>query len=227
MRRVSVANYSTRPREIELTSYAEVVRAPRADDLAHPAFSNLFIETEYDARHSALFARRRPRSSQDEAKWGVHVLSTSAETIAGIQFETDRSRFLGRGHTTAEPVAVMEDRPLSNTVGAVLDPIFSLRCRVRLLPNGDGACYGASGSYQRGDLETMPSLAMAWNRVEAGPGTVVTDNGKMIGTGIDTHNAGTEDGCACAANGKAAGGLGVLFVVLGLAATLRRRRNKT
>jgi cyclic beta-1,2-glucan synthetase len=135
MRRVSVANYSTRPREIELTSYAEVVLGPRADDLAHPAFSNLFIETEYYAPHSALLARRRPRSAQDEAKWGVHVLSTSAETIAGTQFETDRSRFLGRGHTTAEPVAVMEDRPLSNTVGAVLDPIFSLRCRVRLAPN--------------------------------------------------------------------------------------------
>jgi cyclic beta-1,2-glucan synthetase len=135
MRRVSVANYSTRPREIELTSYAEVVLAPRADDLAHPAFSNLFIETEYYAQHSALFARRRPRSAQDEARWGVHVLSTSAETIAGIQYETDRVRFLGRGHTPAEPVAVMEDRPLSNTVGAVLDPIFSLRCRVRLLPN--------------------------------------------------------------------------------------------
>jgi cyclic beta-1,2-glucan synthetase len=135
MRRVSVANYSTRPREIELTSYAEVVLGPRADDLAHPAFSNLFIETEYHAPHSALFARRRPRSAQDEAKWGVHVLSTSADTISGIQFETDRSRFLGRGHTTAEPVAVMEDRPLSNTVGAVLDPIFSLRVRVRLQPN--------------------------------------------------------------------------------------------
>ena len=135
MRRVSVANYSTRPREIELTSYAEVVLAPRADDLAHPAFSSLFIETEYDARHSALFARRRPRSSQDEAKWGVHVLSTSAETIAGIQFETDRSRFLGRGHTTAEPVAVMEDRPLSNTVGSVLDPVLSSRCTITLPPD--------------------------------------------------------------------------------------------
>jgi cyclic beta-1,2-glucan synthetase len=135
MRRVSIANYSPRPREIELTSYAEIVLALRADDLAHPAFSNLFIETEFHAPQRALFARRRPRSSQDEAIWGVHVLATVSETIAGVQFETDRARFLGRGHTTAEPLAVMEDRPLSNTVGAVLDPIFSLRCRVRLQPN--------------------------------------------------------------------------------------------
>src|SRR5205807_521179 len=73
MRRISIANYSTRPREIELTSYAEIVLAPRADDLGHPAFSNLFIETEFHAPHSALFARRRPRSSQDVPRWALHV----------------------------------------------------------------------------------------------------------------------------------------------------------
>jgi cyclic beta-1,2-glucan synthetase len=135
MRRVSVANYSTRAREIEFTSYAEVVLAPRADDLAHPAFSNLFIETEFYSPHSALFARRRPRSSQDAPVWGVHVLASGGKTIGGVQFETDRSRFLGRGRTTADASSVTEDRPLSNTAGAVLDPVFSLRCRVRLVPN--------------------------------------------------------------------------------------------
>ncbi|MGZ8842149.1 MAG: glucoamylase family protein, partial [Pyrinomonadaceae bacterium] len=135
MRSLSIANYSNRTREIELTSYAEIVLAPKGDDLAHPAFSNLFIETEFHSAHHALFARRRPRSSSDEAVWGVHVLATHSETIGGIQFETDRSRFVGRGHTTADPIAVTEDRPLSNTVGAVLDPVFSLRCRVRLQPN--------------------------------------------------------------------------------------------
>jgi cyclic beta-1,2-glucan synthetase len=135
MRRVSVANYSTRAREIELTSYGEIVLAPGADDRAHPAFSNLFIETEFHAPHNALFARRRPRSSNDQPVFGVHVLATASELIGAIQFETDRARFLGRGHTTADPVAVVEDRPLSNTVGAVLDPVFSLRCRVRLGPN--------------------------------------------------------------------------------------------
>ena len=135
MRSVSIANRSNRTREIELTSFAEIVLAPRADDLAHPAFSNLFIETEFNAAHNALLARRRPRSSSDEVVWGVHVLATTSDTIGGIQFETDRSRFVGRGHTTANPVAVIEDRPLSNTVGAVLDPVFSLRCRVRLQPN--------------------------------------------------------------------------------------------
>ena len=121
-------------REVELTSYAEVVLAPHAADVAHPAFSNLFIETEFVAAENALLARRRPRSSKDEPAYAVHVVVTDGERVGAVQYETDRSRFLGRGHTAADPVAVVEDRPLSNTVGAVLDPVFSLRQRVRLQP---------------------------------------------------------------------------------------------
>ena len=135
VRRVSVTNQSSRVREIELTSYMEVVLAPGAADAAHPAFSNLFVETEFIASENALLARRRPRSETDAPVWGVHTVVTEGESIGAVQYETDRGRFLGRGHTPQAPVAVMEDRPLSNTTGTVLDPIFCLRQRVRLKPS--------------------------------------------------------------------------------------------
>lgn len=134
LRRVCVTNNTNRTREIELTSYLEVVLAPRADDLAHPAFGNLFVETEFVASENGLLATRRKRSPGDEEIWGLHVVIAEGEAVGSVQYETDRARFLGRGHTTADPIAIMEGRPLSNTVGAVLDPIFSLRQRVRLSP---------------------------------------------------------------------------------------------
>jgi cyclic beta-1,2-glucan synthetase len=134
VRRVSITNTSSRVREIEITSYGEWVLAPQAADAAHPAFSNLFVETEFVANVGALVARRRQRSSKDEPVYGVHVVVAEGERVGAIQYETDRSRFLGRGHSTANPVAVIEDRPLSNTTGAVLDPVFSLRAHVRLQP---------------------------------------------------------------------------------------------
>jgi cyclic beta-1,2-glucan synthetase len=115
-----------------VTSYIEVVLAPGATEAAHPAFSNLFVETEFIAGQSGLLATRRRRSQNEGEVWGLHVVIADRETIGPVQYETDRARFLGRGHTTADPVAVMEGRPLSNTVGAVLDPILSLRLRVRL-----------------------------------------------------------------------------------------------
>ncbi len=135
VRCISLTNNSLRTREIELTSYAEIVLAPQQADAAHPAFSNLFIETEFFAAENALLAHRRQRAREDEKVWAVHAVVAEGDTLGAVQYETDRGRFLGRGHTPADPVAVMEERPLSNTVGAVLDPVFSLRRRVRIKPN--------------------------------------------------------------------------------------------
>ena len=132
VRRISLTNHGSRTREIELTSYAEVVLASPAADAAHQSFSNLFIETEFIPGENAVMAHRRQRSSEEKSIWGVHVVVAEGELVGGVQYETDRGRFIGRGRTPGNPVAVMEDRPLSNTTGAVLDPVFSLRRRVRV-----------------------------------------------------------------------------------------------
>ena len=136
IRRVSLTNLGSRSREIELTSYAEIVLAPQAADAAHPAFQNLFVQTEFVPEIGALVATRRPRSTAERQIWAAHVSALEDPTGGAVQFETDRARFLGRGHSVRNPASVVEDRPLSNTVGAVLDPIFSLRRRVRLPPGG-------------------------------------------------------------------------------------------
>ncbi len=134
IRRVSLTNLGSHGREIELTSYAEIALAPQAADAAHPAFQNLFVQTEFAPDIGALLATRRPRSRDEQPIWAAHVAAVEGETGGVIQYETDRARFLGRGRSVRSPVSVIDGRPLSNTVGAVLDPIFSLRCRVRLAP---------------------------------------------------------------------------------------------
>ena len=140
VRRISLTNLTSRTREIELTSYAEVVLNGYSADAAHQAFSNLFIETEFVAGENAILAHRRQRSTDDKPIWGVHVVVAEGELVGAVQYETDRGRFLGRGRTPGNPIAVMEDRPLSNTTGAVLDPVFSLRRRVRIQPNQTVRC---------------------------------------------------------------------------------------
>ncbi len=140
VRRISLTNHTSRTREIELTSYAEVVLNTPDADSAHQAFSNLFIETEFFAGENAILAHRRQRSSEEKPIWGVHVVVAEGELVGATQYETDRGRFLGRGRTPSNPIAVMEDRPLSNTTGAVLDPVFSLRRRVRIQPNQTVRC---------------------------------------------------------------------------------------
>jgi cyclic beta-1,2-glucan synthetase len=139
VRRVTVTNGSTERREIELTSYGEVVLAPPNADRAHPAFANLFVETEWHEWCSALTATRRPRSAQERRLWCAHVVATGAERVGAISYESDRARFLGRGRTPQDPLALAVDGPLSGTTGAVLDPIFALRVRVALDPGQSAA----------------------------------------------------------------------------------------
>ena len=145
IRRVSLTNNSSRVREIELTSYCEIVLASPQADAAHPAFSNLFIETEFFSAENAILAHRRQRSSDDPQLWAIHVVVAEGEVVGAIQYETDRGRFLGRGRTPANPIAVMDDRPLSNTTGAVLDPVFSLRRRLLIEPNQTISCSFTTG----------------------------------------------------------------------------------
>ncbi len=132
IRRVSVTNLGAQPREIEVTSYAELVLAPPAADAAHPVFSSLFVQTEAVGDLGALLATRRVRSAAEPAVWAAHTVVVEGQPGGGAQFETDRGRFLGRGRTIRTPMSVVDGRPLSNTAGSVLDPIFSLRRRVRL-----------------------------------------------------------------------------------------------
>jgi cyclic beta-1,2-glucan synthetase len=131
VRRLSVTNLSDRPRELEITSYGEIALAALTDDLAHPAFGKLFIETEYLPESAALICARRPRSPEDAGMWAVHVLSIEGRMQGPVEWETDRLRFLGRGRGPEDPAA-LDGRALSGTTGAVLDPIVSLRQRIRL-----------------------------------------------------------------------------------------------
>jgi len=134
MRRVSLTNHGTRTREIDVTSYAEVVLAEPAADASHPAFSNLFVQTEAVPELDTLLATRRARSRDETPVWLAHVARVEGEAIGALQWETDRARFLGRGRGIGTPQAILDGGPLSNTVGTVLDPIVSLRHRVRLRP---------------------------------------------------------------------------------------------
>jgi len=134
VRRVSITNLGIRARNIQVTSYAELSLTTQAADAAHPAFAKLFVETEFAAEVGALLATRRKRSNDEASVWAAHVMFTDAETVGELQYETDRARFVGRARSLKDPVSVMDGRPLSNTVGPVLDPIFSLRRTVHVPP---------------------------------------------------------------------------------------------
>lgn len=132
VRLITLINHSQEKRELELTSYIELALAPHLTDRMHPCFNKLFIETEAMPELSSLLAFRRLRSPDDSPIWAVHTVAGSQNPSENLQYETDRSRFIGRGGSLKRPLAMEGD--LSNTSGTVLDPIFSLRRRVVIEP---------------------------------------------------------------------------------------------
>jgi cyclic beta-1,2-glucan synthetase len=136
LRQLTVTNVGSVDREIDFTSYAEVVLAPQAADEAHPAFSNLFVETEFVPELGALLAARRPRSADEIPVWLAHVAAFEGPLARPLEYESDRARFLGRGRGVRTPLSVIDGGPLSDTAGAVLDPIVSLRLRIPI-PRGE------------------------------------------------------------------------------------------
>ncbi len=170
LRRVTVTNRSVRSRSLEFTTYCELALARHAADKAHPAFAKMFIETERTA-DDILLAGRRPRSPGEAPVWAAHLL-VGAET--GIQSETDRAKFIGRANTAESADALM--RPLSGSAGVVLDPVFSLRCRITLEPlarfefivvtlvaNSREEVLNLAASYRRPESVTR-AFEMAWTR---------------------------------------------------------------
>jgi cellobiose phosphorylase len=165
LRRLQITNRSRARRTIEVTSYAEVVLAPAMADALHPAFSNLFVQTEIVRNERAIICTRRPRSVGEEAAWMFHLMAVHGAEAGEISYETDRMRFIGRGNSMAAPQAMRADGTLSGSQGSVLDPIVAIRYRITLDPEqtatvdmvtGVGetrdSCVGLVGKYQDRNL---------------------------------------------------------------------------
>ncbi|MCW3117745.1 MAG: glycosyltransferase, partial [Chitinophagaceae bacterium] len=124
IRRVHLTNRSRKTKSFEITSYAEVVLTYAIADTLHPAFSNLFVQTEIIPQRHAILCTRRPRSAEEHLPWMFHLMKVQAENIEDVSFETDRMQFIGRGKTIVDPQAINQSS-LSGTQGSVLDPVVA------------------------------------------------------------------------------------------------------
>ncbi|GGP25958.1 GH36-type glycosyl hydrolase domain-containing protein [Silvimonas amylolytica] len=134
LRRIRITNRARRRRILEVTSYAEVVIAPVSADNAHPAFSKLFVESEILPEQQAILCHRRKREQKEPQPYLLHLMAVHGADVDHFSCETDRARFIGRGNTLASPVALTATGHLSNTQGAVLDPVVSVRHHIVLEP---------------------------------------------------------------------------------------------
>ena len=159
LRRVRVTNRARTRRHIDVTSYAEVVLAPPAADALHPAFSNLFVQTEIIRQQRAILCTRRPRSQGEQTPWMFHMMAVHGGDVGEVSYETDRMQFIGRGKTVVDPQAMswgagFYSGALSGSEGSVLDPIVAIRYRITLDPEESATINIVSGIGETRDAAT-------------------------------------------------------------------------
>ncbi len=132
IRRLTIVNEGPDARQVELTSYAEVVLAPALDDERHPAFSKLFVSGHFLPELDGLLFERRARHPGEPACALMHRVVADDLGIDVIDYDTDRAAFLGRGGEIRRPRGVIHG--LSKSLGWTLDPIMSLQLRVEIAP---------------------------------------------------------------------------------------------
>ncbi|SES70409.1 GH36-type glycosyl hydrolase domain-containing protein [Anaerobranca gottschalkii] len=134
IRKITLSNHNVTDAAIEVTSFMELVLGNHLADLAHPAFSNLFLRTEMVPEYECLIASRRPREEHKGEIWGFHTIVVNGQSVGGLQYETMRGNFIGRGKNIKNAIAYQN--PLTDSTGIVLDPCFSLRKKVHVPAGG-------------------------------------------------------------------------------------------
>ena len=157
LRRITITNRARIRRTIDVTSYAEIVLASSAADALHPAFSNLFVQTEIIRQQGAILCTRRPRSLDEQPPWMFHLMAVHGADVEEASYETDRMQFIGRGGTIADPqamrgVAGFFTGALSGSQGSVLDPIVAVRYRITLDPEESATINIVSGIGETRDM---------------------------------------------------------------------------
>lgn len=130
IRRVRLINNGEEEALLETISYFEIVGERISSDLAHPAFSNLFIRTEALEEDEGLLAYRRKRQEEQQDNWILHCAKFFENSNEKFQYETSRLNFIGRSNSLKYPKAI--DKDLTNTTGVVLDPVMSIGKKIKI-----------------------------------------------------------------------------------------------
>lgn len=137
LRTVVLHNRSDADCTLEVISCFEAVLTDARADEAHPAFSNLFLSTQWHAEWRAVLLSRTARLHGDPSMAVAHFLADSDANVRAIDCIADRRSFLGRNGSAARPALLPQSRSADGVPLNGLDPVAGLRVRIRIPAGGN------------------------------------------------------------------------------------------
>lgn len=186
IRKITFKNNSDVKKRLELTSFNEVILEENIDDIIHRAFRNLFVSSKYDEENKALIMCRR-NNSKKMTYYMVGKLLVDKSKYS-ISFETERDKFIGRGHNVFDAIALNNE--LSNESGTNIDPVLSLRTRIEIEPKKEVTVYYIQGFSKslEGINDILKEYSTSHSIEKAFDYTTLANNMNTKLLGIDGHN---------------------------------------
>ncbi|MGV8803539.1 MAG: GH36-type glycosyl hydrolase domain-containing protein [Polaromonas sp.] len=134
LRTVVLQNTGHTEQTLELVSCFEAVLADARADEAHPAFSNLFVQTRWQPQWRALLLKRQPRLNGDPEMAVAHFLAEVDADLLAVDCIADRRVFSGRNRPAHQPALLAQRLDSQGQPVNGLDPVACLRVKLRLAP---------------------------------------------------------------------------------------------
>jgi cyclic beta-1,2-glucan synthetase len=164
-RQVEVHNLSGQVLDIELVSAFEVTLSEARADEAHPTFTNLFVQAQWQAEQQALRFTRQPRLSSERSLHLAHFLAASDTQVQHLSVQTDRLKWLGRNRLPSQPLGLMQAVEASavgqapapaSTLDTGLDPLCAMAAQLRIAPHGKALLtFATAASHNAGTLSAV------------------------------------------------------------------------
>ena len=112
IRSLEIENIGNREETLEITSLFEPILSTKQQDIAHPAFNNLFLIFDYDSENNILEIKRKKRENNEQEMFLEVAFLTDCETLVDNEFEIDKEKLKIRGDLGI-PVAIEKSLPFS------------------------------------------------------------------------------------------------------------------
>ncbi len=157
IRKYTFINNSKEIKELEITSYNEIILNKNIEDINHRTFQNLFIKSWIDEENDALVMWRTHREDFTKRYCFGRLLNFNNKTSS--TFSSEREEFIQRGNDPSHPGSLFTK--FTNTVGTNIDPIMAIRQSLRIQPGEKQEVYYIAG-YAR-SKEEVDQILKSYN----------------------------------------------------------------
>ena len=130
IRQIQIKNYGILKNDIETYMYMEPMLSKLQEDIAHPAYNNMFLKFEYIKDKNIVICSRK---TEDSATYlGIRVVQRDN---LEVELELEKEKFIGRNSKI--PVAVLDSKNFTNETIETVEPIIALKTKLEIKPDDE------------------------------------------------------------------------------------------